>query len=58
MVRPDAAQQHALVEIEGIGMERDTRSRSQQEEHTRQGALIKREIFGYEERLGHALELR
>lgn len=29
LVRPDAAQQHALVEVEGIGMERDTRSRSQ-----------------------------
>lgn len=58
LVRPDAAQQHALVEVEGIGMERDTRSRSQQEEHTRQVALIEREVFGYEERLGHALELR
>lgn len=58
LVRPDAAQQHALIKVEGIGMERDTRSRSQQEEHTRQGALIERKIFGYEERLGHALELR
>lgn len=58
LVRPDAAQQHALIEVEGIGMERNTRSRSQQEEHTRQGALIEREVFGYEERLGHALELR
>lgn len=57
-VRPDAAQQHALIKVEGIGMERDTRSRSQQEEHTRQVALIEREVFGYEERLGHALELR